>query len=208
MDVKHHYIKFVLSLIKHLLDERNVKLSNNMDDGRINSIHDEDIIANYLIERLHYVIKKGKSRELGDIWINMQMYDCEDFPVNIKCINEKPGQRNNLVGLPRFIAHTFDDKSCKTKVGVAKTLKVTEKDKILNKYGLIFVSKDSMKSWVGTLDEVPDSSIHINPSNDFQLSWPSCLVNRTNEEYREMLTNKLYELFRKWAEPLKVFESL
>jgi len=208
MDVKHHYIQFVFSLIRGLLDERTIQLSDKMDDGRINSIHDEDIIANYLVEKLRHMIKKGKSRELGDIWIDMRMYGCEDFPVNIKCINEKPGQRNNLVGLPRFIGYTFDDKSCKTKVGVAKSLKVVASDKVLNKYGLIFVSKDSVKSWVGTLDEVPDSSIHINPSNDFQLSWPCSRVSRTNEEYREMLTCKLYELFKKWSEPLKVFESL
>jgi hypothetical protein len=208
MNPQDHYIKVVFSLLQNHLEKRScLQLCNTMGDGRLNSIHDEDTIADYILEFFGTVIKRGKSRELGDLWLDMSPYNLSDLPINIKCLNEKPGQRNNLFGLPKFFAYTFDDQTCSSKVGVAKTVKTAPQDKLLNKYGLVIVSKDSPKCWVGSLDEVPDPDISANPSNDFQLAWPSSRVSRTNQEYREMLTTKLHELYKKMAEPLKVFES-
>lgn len=209
MNPQDHYIKIVFTLLQNHLEKRStLPLCNTMEDGRLNSIHDEDTIADYILEFFGTIIKRGKSRDLGDLWLDMSPYNLQDLPINIKCLNEKPGQRNNLFGLPKFFAYTFDDPGCSSKVGVAKIVKMAPQDKLLNKYGLVIVSKDSQKCWVGTLDEIPDLDINANPSNDFQLAWPSSRITRTNEKYREMLTTKLYELFKKMAEPLKVFEAL
>jgi hypothetical protein len=57
-------------------------------------------------------------------------------------------------------------------------------------------------------DEIPEEHIRINPSNGIQITWPSSKVSRTNEEYRNLMKKKMLELMEKWAEPLKVYESL
>ena len=209
MNIQEHYVKVICNLIQNHLENRNMMtLCTSDDDGRLNSIYDENTIADYITDFFDIVIKRGKGRELGDIWLDMSPFNLPDLPINIKCVSERPGQRNNLFGLPRFFNYTFDDSSCISKVNIATTLKTTPPDKLLNKYGLVIVSKDSTKCWVGTFDEVPDSDINTNPSNDFQFSWPSQRITRTNEEYRNMLTTKLEELFEKMAEPLKVLRSL
>ena len=71
-----------------------------------------------------------------------------------------------------------------------------------------FADGDNFLTKIGNFDEIPDKHIKINPSNGIQITWPSGRVKRTNEEYRELVTEKMVELFHKWAEPLKVYETL
>jgi hypothetical protein len=102
----------------------------------------------------------------------------------------------------------FNASRCHTTVDIARTLVNTPLEQELKKYGLIIVTKETNRIWVGNFDEIPVEHIRINPSNGIQITWPSSKVSRTNEEYRNLMKKKMLELMEKWAEPLKVYESL
>jgi len=191
----------VYSLIEKSLMSHSFILNTHHSDGRDNSRLDEKVISDYLIKTFPGVLTEGRDRSIGDIWI-------KDLPMNIKVVEDRPEQANNLVGSTHFIKYIMDDPKCNNRVGISKALVNTPFDKPLKKYGLIIIGKNSRRVWVGNFDEIPDQHIKINPSNGIQITWPSGHVQRTNEEYRELVTKKMIELFHKWAEPLKVYEAL
>ena len=191
----------IYSLMEKSLMSHSFILNTHHSDGRDNSRLDEKVISNFLIRTFPGVMTEGKDRSLGDVWVG-------DLPMNIKVVEDRPGQANNLVGSTHFIKYIMDDPTCGDRVGIAKALVNTPHDKTLKKYGLIIIGKNSKRVWIGNFDEIPDKHIKINPSNGIQITWPSGRVKRTNEEYRELVTEKMVELFHKWAEPLKVYEAL
>ena len=210
--LKQLYVQGVMQEITDVLESCPPKNHKDVNgDGRINSIRDEEIISDHIIEHLGSDVYKGKHRDLGDLWIDLSIFGTKDdrFPINIKSVNisNNKNQRNNLVGLVRFIRYTYDAKNCNDKIGVAVTV-AGENNQILNKYGLVLVSKNTPECWVGTIDQLPDASIHVNPSNDIQFSWPTHKIYRTNSEYNDLLQNTVKKLFVKMAEPLKVLNAI
>lgn len=193
--------KAIYSIIETSLSSHSFVLNTTHSDGRDNSRLDENVISDYLIDAFPGVLRRGEDRALGDLWIH-------DLPINIKVVEDRPGQANNLVGSTHFIKYIFDEPTCTSRVGIANTLANTPPDRELKKYGLIIVAKNSPRVWVGNFDEIPEQHIKINPSNGIQITWPSAHVTRTNEEYQSLVTKKMVELFEKWAEPLKVFNAL
>jgi hypothetical protein len=193
--------KAIYSIIETSLSSHSFVLNTTHSDGRDNSRLDENVISDYLIDAFPGVLRRGEDRALGDLWIH-------DLPINIKVVEDRPGQANNLVGSTHFIKYIFDESTCTSRVGIANTLANTPPDRELKKYGLIIVAKNSPRVWVGNFDEIPEQHIKINPSNGIQITWPSAHVTRTNEEYQSLVTKKMVELFEKWAEPLKVFNAL
>ena len=193
--------KAIYSIIETSLSSHSFVLNTTHSDGRDNSRLDENVISDYLIDAFPGVLRRGEDRALGDLWIH-------DLPINIKVVEDRPGQANNLVGSTHFIKYIFDESTCTSRVGIANTLANTPPDRELKKYGLIIVAKNSPRVWVGNFDEIPEQHIKINPSNGIQITWPSAHVTRTNEEYQSLVTKKMVELFHKWAEPLKVFNAL
>jgi|TARA_R110000822_G_scaffold49796_5_gene130641 hypothetical protein len=193
--------KAIYSIIETSLSSQSFVLNTTHSDGRDNSRLDENVISDYLIDTFPGVLRRGEDRALGDLWIH-------DLPINIKVVEDRPGQANNLVGSTHFIKYIFDESTCTSRVGIANTLANTPPDRELKKYGLIIVAKNSPRVWVGNFDEIPEQHIKINPSNGIQITWPSAHVTRTNEEYQSLVTKKMVELFEKWAEPLKVFNAL
>jgi hypothetical protein len=193
--------KAIYSIIETSLSSHSFVLNTTHSDGRDNSRLDENVISDYLIDAFPGVLRRGEDRALGDLWIH-------DLPINIKVVEDRPGQANNLVGSTHFIKYIFDESTCTSRVGIANTLANTPPDRELKKYGLIIVAKNSPRVWVGNFDEIPEQHIKINPSNGIQITWPSAHVTRTNEEYQSLVTKKMVELFDKWAEPLKVFNAL
>ena len=193
--------KAIYSIIETSLSSHSFVLNTTHSDGRDNSRLDENVISDYLIDAFPGVLRRGEDRALGDLWIH-------DLPINIKVVEDRPGQANNLVGSTHFIKYIFDESTCTSRVGIANTLANTPPDRELKKYGLIIVAKNSPRVWVGNFDEIPEQHIKINPSNGIQITWPSAHVTRTNEEYQSLVTKKMVELFYKWAEPLKVFNAL
>lgn len=193
--------KAIYSIIETSLSSHSFVLNTTHSDGRDNSRLDENVISDYLIDAFPGVLRRGEDRALGDLWIH-------DLPINIKVVEDRPGQANNLVGSTHFIKYIFDEPTCTSRVGIANTLANTTPDRELKKYGLIIVAKNSPRVWVGNFDEIPEQHIKINPSNGIQITWPSAHVTRTNEEYQSLVTKKMVELFEKWAEPLKVFNAL
>jgi hypothetical protein len=192
--------KSMYSFIEKGLTTQSFVLNTQHLDGRDNSRLDESVISDYL-EAAFMGVRKGNGRGLGDILIH-------DLPINIKVVKDEPGQANNLVGSTHFIRYVLNDRTCTTREGIARTIFNTPPDRRLRNYGLIIVAKNSPRVWVGNFDEIPEEHIKINPSNGIQITWPSSHVSRTNEEYRVLVTRKMIELFEKWAEPLKVYESL
>lgn len=193
--------KAIYSIIETCLSSQSFVLNTAHSDGRDNSRLDEGVISEYLINTFPGILRRGEDRALGDIWIH-------DLPINIKVVEDRPGQANNLVGSTHFIKYIFDEPTCTNRVGIANTLVNTPLDRELKKYGLIIVAKKSRRVWVGNFDEIPEQHIKINPSNGIQITWPSGHVTRTNEEYRALMENKMIELMERWADPLKVFNAL
>lgn len=191
----------IYSLIEKSLLSRTFILNTEHSDGRDNSRLDEKVISNFLIKTFPGIMTEGKNRSLGDVWIG-------DLPMNIKVVEDCPGQANNLVGSTHFLRYIMDNSTCRDRVGIAEALVNTPRDKTLKKYGLIIIGKKSHRVWVGNFDQIPEKHIKINPSNGIQITWPSGRVKRSNEEYRELVRKKMVELFHKWAEPLKVYETL
>jgi hypothetical protein len=162
---------------------------------------DEEVVSDYILQKYPGVFIKGRSRDLGDVWMG-------NLPINIKVVEDRPNQANNLVGSTHFVKYIFDDPGCTNHVEIGKTLMNTPSDRVLKKYGLIIVSKNSHRVWVGDFDQIPEQHIKINPSNGLQITWPNGHIERSNQEYRDLMTRKMVELLTKWAEPLKVYEAL
>jgi hypothetical protein len=196
-----HDTKTIYSLLQKSLSSHIFTFNSGDVDGRRNSVKDEEIISDHLIQRHPGVFIKGRSRDLGDIWMG-------DLPINIKVVEDRPTQANNLVGSAHFVKYVFDDPTCTNNVEIAKTLINTPADRELKKYGLMIVAKNSQRVWVGNFDQIPEQHIKVNPSNGLQITWPNGHVERTNQEYRDLMECKMVELMRKWAEPLKVYETL
>lgn len=190
----------VYSIIEEGLSSQTFALHTENSDGRDNSRLDEGVISEYLT-RTFMGVRRGVNRDIGDVWLG-------DLPINIKVVEDRPTQANNLVGSTSFVKYVFNASRCHTTVDIARTLVNTPLEQELRKYGLIIITKETNRVWVGSFDQIPEEHIRINPSNGIQITWPSSKVSRTNEEYRGLMKKKMLELMEKWAEPLKVYESL
>jgi hypothetical protein len=190
----------VYSIIEEGLSSQTFTLHTENSDGRDNSRLDEGVISEYLT-RTFMGVRRGVNRDIGDVWLG-------DLPINIKVVEDRPTQANNLVGSTSFVKYVFNASRCHTTVDIARTLVNTPLEQELRKYGLIIITKETNRVWVGSFDQIPEEHIRINPSNGIQITWPSYRVSRTNEEYRNLMKKKMLELMEKWAEPLKVYESL
>ena len=188
------------SIIEEGLSSQTFSLHTENSDGRDNSRLDEGVISEYLT-RTFMGVRRGVNRDIGDVWLG-------DLPINIKVVEDRPTQANNLVGSTSFVKYVFNASRCHTTVEIARTLVNTPLEQELRKYGLIIITKETNRVWVGSFDQIPEEHIRINPSNGIQITWPSSKVSRTNEEYRDLMKRKMLELMEKWAEPLKVYESL
>jgi hypothetical protein len=190
----------VYSIIEEGLSSQTFSLHTENSDGRDNSRLDEGVISEYLT-RTFTGVRRGVNRDIGDVWLG-------NLPINIKVVEDRPTQANNLVGSTSFVKYVFNASRCHTTVEIARTLVNTPLEQELRKYGLIILTKETNRVWVGNFDEIPMEHIRINPSNGIQITWPFSKVSRTNEEYRDLMKKKMLELMEKWAEPLKVYESL
>jgi len=92
----------IYTLIETSLSRHSLVLNTVHSDGRDNSRLDETVISDYLIDTFPGVLRRGEDRALGDLWIH-------DLPINIKVVEDRPGQANNLVGSTHFIKYIFDD---------------------------------------------------------------------------------------------------
>jgi len=193
--------KTIYSLLQRALSSHEFTFNLDDVDGRRNSTMDEKTVSDYIIERHPMVFRRGRARDLGDIWMG-------NLPINIKVVEDRPTQANNLVGSTHFVKYVFNDPGCTNHIEIGKTLINTPSDRVLKKYGLIIVAKNTQRVWVGDFDQIPEQHIRINPSNGLQITWPNGHVERTNQEYRDLMECKMVELMKKWAEPLKVYETL
>ncbi len=79
---KLHKLPNVIYLAQQIIIENNITCCNSLDDGRINSCFDEDIIKNLLKRELKTRVKIPKKRKWYDILLNDYTYGW--IPVNIK----------------------------------------------------------------------------------------------------------------------------
>lgn len=187
---------------QELLKKENwFEFTNESNDGRINSIRDEDIILNWIFTLNKGRITPKKSpRDIADFWI-------DDIPMNIKVTRNKYSQFNNIASVPSLFSHCMN-MVAKTNTDVAKCVNeiyvhgfVTVNVK---KYGMFIISKDeeNKKFWIGTFDELHDDDVYMNPSNGFQVrSVPERYITRNKFQYISFFLEKIYEYYKKIAEP-------
>lgn len=194
-----HDIRGIVTILNRELSNCMFDFNTEHTDGRRNSVSDEDVISDHIITKFPNVFRKSEPRELGDIWFGT-------YPINIKVVKDRPSQANNLVGTTHFVKYVLNDPRCRDHPSIATSLINTPHDRILKHYGVIIVTKETSRAWVGNFDEIPEQNIKVNPSNGIQITWPSGHIKRSNQEYRGLMESKILELMRKWAEPLKVWE--
>lgn len=192
-----------MEIIEEELIRRNVWFSftKTSHDGRLNSIKDEDIVLDWLfsLESLRgRLTRKSNTRETADFWL-------DDIPVNIKVSVYKHSQFNNVSSVPSLFAHCMNQK-VKTNTDVARHVNKIYENGFLsvdeNYYGLLILCKTEKRFWVGTIDELHEDDIYVNPSNGFQVrSIPDRYVTRNKMQYISFFLKKVTEYYKKIAEP-------
>lgn len=181
--------------------------THGSQDGRINSIKDEDVVLDWLfgLESLRGKISRKKTtREIADFWIG-------DIPVNIKVSAYKNSQFNNVSSVPSLFAHCMN-RPVKSNVDVAKNVTDIFANGFLSVdvryYGLLIICKTEKRFWVGTFDELHDDDIYVNPSNGFQVrSIPDKYVSRHKMQYISFFMKKVGEYYKKISEPYTIMKE-
>ena len=181
--------------------------TNASNDGRLNSIKDEDVVLDWLfgLESLKgRITRKKHNRDTADFWL-------DDIPMNIKVSAYKNSQFNNVSSVPSLFAHCMN-KKVKTNTDVARYVNEIYANGFLSvdvkKYGLLIVCKTEKKFWVGTFDELHEDDIYVNPSNGFQVrSIPERYVKRNNMQYVSFFLRKVDEYYKKIAEPYLIMSD-
>lgn len=205
--------------------------TTDSSDGRRNSMTSEPEVASYLLNHKSLsglLVKKEEkkkekkktddntcadenNRAFGDIGIDISKFGySEPFPCNIKIISESNKAGNNSCGLIHLIGYTFQ-KPCSNHDNVMEILVEVHKSGFRDTtpflYGIIMVMKEKKKCWTGTFDEVPAKNIGTNPSNPLQIPFLTERVNRTNQEYIQLLIDKIVEYHKKKSKPLSIWND-
>ena len=183
------------------------EFSKKRNDGRLNSIEDEDVVANYLHghpDLAGLLVKKSDdNREFGDFGIAGAVA----VPCNIKVISDSTTSGSNSCGPTKLIGYTFQ-RPCRDHNAIARIMNDLESKGYdtfePSLYGLVLISKETKKCWIGTMDELPADCISTNPSNPLQITFPSSRVSRTSKEYIALLISKLDEYYEKKGKPWEI----
>lgn len=81
--IRKKRLPIILYQIQKYLQELNIQLNNDNDDGRLNSINDEDIIKDLIINKFSNKIKIAPIRHWYDILI-FDYFSNRYIPINIK----------------------------------------------------------------------------------------------------------------------------
>jgi predicted component of viral defense system (DUF524 family) len=163
-------------------------LSNNSDDGRVNSLMSEKGITESIVERLDLTKTKEGNRDDYDVYIkegeDLKIVLPDNFTNTISFL--KLAKMLNLKG-------SNNDTVCDS----YEKQKNNNKIKLVKDYIIIFLNKKTKKFTICSLTELPIECITVNPSNGVQTKIPTYLINRTDDEKFELVHSLFTEYINK-----------
>jgi hypothetical protein len=163
-------------------------LSNDSDDGRVNSLMSEKGITTSIVKRLDLTKVKKSNRDDYDLYIK----EGEDLKIVL------PNNFTNTISFTKLarmlnLKGSNNDAICDS---YAKQ-KNSNEIKLVNNYIIVFLNKETKKFTICSLTELPIECITVNPSNGVQTKIPTYLVSRTDDEEFELVHSLFIEYINK-----------
>ena len=153
-------------------------LSNDSDDGRVNSLMSEKGITESIVERLGLTKTKEGNRDDYDLYIK----EGEDLKIVL------PNNFTNTISFIKLAKMlNLEGSNNDTVCDSYKKQKNNNEIKLVNNYIIVFLNKETKKFTICSLTELPIECITINPSNGVQTKIPTYLVSRTDDEEFELV---------------------
>jgi replication fork clamp-binding protein CrfC len=157
-------------------------LSNDSDDGRVNSLMSEKGIVESIVERLGLTKTKEGNRDDNDLYIkegeDLKIVLPNNFTNTISFL--KLAKMLNLEGDNyNTIGHSYEKQKNNNEI------------KLVDDYVIVFLNKKTKKFTICSLTELPIECITVNPSNGVQTKIPTYLVSRTVDEKFELVHSLL-----------------
>lgn len=163
-------------------------LSNDSDDGRVNSLMSEKAVVKLIVKRLGLTKTKKSNRDDYDLYI----MEGEDLKIVL------PNNFTNTISFTKLsrmlnLEGNNNDTICNS----YEKQKNNNEIKLVNNYIIVFLNKETKKFTICSLTELPIECITINPSNGVQTKIPTYLVNRTDNEEFELVHSLFIEYINK-----------
>jgi hypothetical protein len=163
-------------------------LSNNSDDGRVNSLMSEKGITESIVERLGLTKVKKSNRDEHDLYIK----EGEDLKIVL------PNNFTNTISFLKLAKMlNLEGSNNDTVCDSYKKQKNNNKIKLVKNYIIVFLNKKTKKFTICSLTELPIECITVNPSNGVQTKIPTYLVSRTDDEEFELVHSLFIEYINK-----------
>jgi len=163
-------------------------LSNNSDDGRVNSLMSEKGITESIVERLGLTKVKKYNRDKHDLYIK----EGEDLKIVL------PNNFTNTISFIKLARMLNLKGSNYDTIGNSYAKQKNSNEiKLVNNYIIVFLNKETKKFTICSLTELPIECITVNPSNGVQTKIPTYLVNRTDDEEFELVHSLFTEYINK-----------
>jgi len=163
-------------------------LSNDSDDGRVNSLMSEKGIIESIVERLGLTKTKEGNRDDYDLYIK----EGEDLKIVL------PNNFTNTISFLKLAKMlNLEGSNNDTVCDSYEKQKNNNKIKLVKNYIIVFLNKKTKKFTICSLTELPIECITVNPSNGVQTKIPDYLVSRTDDEEFELVHSLFIEYINK-----------
>jgi hypothetical protein len=163
-------------------------LSNDSDDGRVNSLMSEKRIIESIVERLGLTKTKEGNRDDYDLYIK----EGEDLKIVL------PNNFTNTISFLKLAKMlNLEGSNNDTVCDSYEKQKNNNKIKLVKNYIIVFLNKKTKKFTICSLTELPIECITVNPSNGVQTKIPDYLVSRTDDEEFELVHSLFIEYINK-----------
>jgi hypothetical protein len=163
-------------------------LSNDSDDGRVNSLMSEKGITESIVERLGLTKTKEGNRDDNDLYIK----EGEDLKIVL------PNNFTNTISFIKLAKMlNLEGSNNDTVRDSYKKQKNNNEIKLVKNYIIVFLNKKTKKFTICSLTELPIECITVNPSNGIQTKIPTYLVKRTDDEEFELVHSLFIEYINK-----------
>ena len=153
-------------------------LSNDSDDGRVNSLMSEKGITETIVKRLDLTKIKEGNRDDYDLY----MMEGEDLKIVL------PNNFTNTISFLKLAKMlNLEGSDYDTVADSYAKQKNSNEIKLVNNYIIVFLNKKTKKFTICSLTELPIECITVNPSNGVQTKIPTYLVSRTDDEEFELV---------------------
>ena len=187
------------NILCQAVDSTKINLSGE-NDGRTESMNSEPEVTNCIRKKCSQIefLPKGHNRAFGDI---TPLIEDNEYPINVKMVNEKKTQQFNGGGPSVFNYVLFGKKTTSWNALQKRIVKNKPIRCVKKYYYLIYFKNNDKKSIFCSLGDIARESIKINPSNPLQISLPLNLVKRTPEEEAKFIIGLFEDVLYKRAEP-------